>query len=318
MTAVVTGSAGHLGEALVRVLRAAGEPVRGVDRLAGPFTDARGSITDRDFVRGQLAGASAVYHAATLHKPHVATHPRGAFLDTNITGTLVLLEEAAAAGVSAFVFTSTTSAFGRALVPAPGAPAVWVDEDLVPAPKNIYGATKVAAEDLCELVHRDHGLPCVVLRTSRFFLEPDDLPARRAAFADENLKVNELLNRRADLEDLVAVHRLAAAKAPEIGFGRFVCSATTPFRPGDRARLRGEAPAVLAGYHPEYEAVYAARGWTIPADIPRVYDNSRAREVLGWRPRYDFGHALRALAAGEDPRSDLARTVGDKGYHRET
>ena len=100
----------------------------------------------------------AVLHTATLHKPHVGSHGRQAFADTNITGTLVLLEEAAAAGVGSFVFTSTTSAFGRALSPAPGQPAAWVTEDTVPVPRNIYGVTKTAAEDLCELVHRDHGL----------------------------------------------------------------------------------------------------------------------------------------------------------------
>ena len=82
--------------------------------------------------------------------------------------------------MQAFVFTSTTSAFGRALVPPAGEPAAWITEDVVPVPKNIYGATKVAAEDLCELVQRDHGLPCIVLRTSRFFPEDDDERSTRA------------------------------------------------------------------------------------------------------------------------------------------
>ena len=102
-----------------------------------------------------MAGVEAVLHAATLHKPHVATHSRQEFVDTNVTGTLNLLEEAAAAGVGAFVFTSTTSVFGDALVPPPGAPAAWITEDVVPVPKNIYGVTKVAAEDLCQLFHRN-------------------------------------------------------------------------------------------------------------------------------------------------------------------
>ena len=57
--------------------------------------------------------------------------------------------------MSRFVFTSTTSAFGRALTPPPGAPAAWITEDVAPVPRNIYGVTKTAAEDLCELVHRD-------------------------------------------------------------------------------------------------------------------------------------------------------------------
>ena len=69
------------------------------------------------------------------------------FVDTNVTGTLNLLEEAVAAGVGRFVFTSTTSAFGRALTPPPGAPAAWVTEDVAPVPRNIYGVTKIAAED---------------------------------------------------------------------------------------------------------------------------------------------------------------------------
>src|SRR5687767_1273280 len=122
---LVTGSAGHLGEALVRTLRAAGRAVRGVDVLASPFTDIVGSVADPAVVARCMDGAGAVLHAATLHKPHVATHDRHAFVEANITGTLRLLDAAAAARVGAFVYTSTTSTFGDALVPPPGAPAVW-------------------------------------------------------------------------------------------------------------------------------------------------------------------------------------------------
>src|SRR6185295_15507676 len=118
-----------------------------------------------------VSGTDAVVHAATLHKPHVGSHARQEFVDTNVTGTLNLLEAAVEAGAGRFVFLSTTSAFGRALAPPPGEPAAWIDESVAPVPRNIYGVTKCAAKDLCELVHRDHGLPCLVLRTSRFFPE---------------------------------------------------------------------------------------------------------------------------------------------------
>ena len=161
---LVTGSAGHLGDALVRTLRKEGADVMGIDLLPSHTTDRVGSITDAVFVREVMEGVDAVLHAATLHKPHVATHPRRAFVDTNVTGTLVLLEAAVHAGVERFVFTSTTSTFGRALSPPPGAPAAWIDEDVVPIPKNVYGATKTAAEDLCALVHRDHGFAHVLAR----------------------------------------------------------------------------------------------------------------------------------------------------------
>src|ERR1700730_6406167 len=111
---LVTGSAGHLGEALVRVLRGEGREVVGVDVLASPFTTVTGSVTDRDLVGACLGGVGAVVHTATLHKPHVGSHERQAFVDTNVTGTLTMLEEAAQAGVGGFVFTSSTSAFGAA------------------------------------------------------------------------------------------------------------------------------------------------------------------------------------------------------------
>jgi UDP-glucose 4-epimerase len=315
MRILVTGSAGHLGEALVGVLGADGHDVVGLDLLASPSTHAVGSIADRAVVRGAVAGADAVLHTATLHKPHVGSHDRAAFVDTNITGTLNLLEEAVAAGVGRFVFTSTTSAFGRALAPPPGAPAAWITEDVSPIPRNIYGATKVAAEDLCELVHRDHGLPCVILRTSRFFPEADDRDDVRAVYDDLNLKVNELLYRRVDLADVVDAHRCALARAPELGFGRYVVSATTPFTRDELAELRTEAPAVVRRRFPDLQDVYAPRGWTMFPGIERVYVNERARTELGWSPRYDFRHALDLLRAGEDPRSPLARSIGAKGYH---
>jgi UDP-glucose 4-epimerase len=257
----------------------------------------------------------AIVHAATLHKPHVGSHARQAFLDTNVTGTLNLLEEAVAAGVTRFVFTSTTSAFGRALTPPPDAPAAWITEEVVPTPRNIYGVTKTAAEDICELVHRDHGLPCLILRTSRFFPEADDRDELRAAYDDANLKVNELLYRRADLEDVVSAHLLALRHAPTIGFGRYIISASTPFTRDDLAALRSDAPAVVRRLFPDYEAIYARRGWRMFPGIDRVYSNARARADLHWSPRYDFRHALDRLEAGEDPRSPLAVSVGAKGYH---
>jgi UDP-glucose 4-epimerase len=312
---LVTGSAGHLGEALVRSLRDEGSEVVGLDLLDSPFTSVVGSIADRELVRRSLDGVDAVLHAATLHKPHVGSHSRRQFLDTNITGTLNLLEEAVAAEVESFVFTSTTSAFGRALAPPPGAPAAWITEDVVPVPRNIYGVTKTAAEDLCRLVHQDHGLPCLILRTSRFFPEEDDRDEVRTAYADDNLKANEYLYRRVDLEDVVSAHRLALDRAAAIGFRKYIISATTPFTRGDLSQLRADAPAVVRRLFPDYEAEYERRGWTMFPSIERVYVNSLAREELGWAPRYDFRHVLDSLAAGEDPRSPLSVAVGAKGYH---
>jgi len=317
MKILVTGSAGHLGEALMRTLRQHKRPALGIDITASPFTDRVGTIVDREFVRDCMAGVGAVLHTATLHKPHVATHTRQAFVDTNITGTLNLLEEAVVAGVKSFVFTSTTSAFGAALRPPPGQPAAWITEEVVPVSKNIYGASKLAAEDLCRLFHRNHGLACVVLRTSRFFPEDDDEPSRRDAFARDNLQVCELLYRRVDIADVVAAHLRAVERAGAIGFDRFIISATTPFQPEDLDRLRRDPAAVLDCRIPAWRALFASSGWRMLDEIERVYVNDRARKRLGWRPDHDFGGAVENLSAGRDPRSELARSIGAKGYHPE-
>jgi len=158
----------------------------------------------------------------------------------------------------------------------------------------------------------------VILRTSRFFPEVDDRGEVRGVYDDLNVKINELLYRRVDLVDVVTAHRLAIDRAPELGFGRYIISATTPFGPEDLAGLREDAPSVVRRLFPDYEQVYERLGWTMFPAIERVYVNVRGRRDLGWSPRYDFGHALHRLAAGEDPRSQLAITIGAKGYHAET
>ncbi len=317
MRILVTGCAGHLGEALVRTLLGLRHDVVGLDIIESPFTTQVGSIVDRDRVRHCMKGIQTVIHAATLHKPHIATHSRQDFVDTNISGTLNLLEEAVLAGVQSFVYTSTTSVFGDALVPPAGAPAVWITEEVTPIPRNIYGVTKAAAEDLCQLVHRNQGLACVVLRTSRFFPEEDDNREVRTAYADANAKANEYLYRRADIEDVVNAHLLAADRAPSLGFRKYIISATTPFRQEDVADLAVDAPRVVRKRVPEFEEEYQRRGWRMFPTIGRVYVNERARKELGWEPRYDFRHILHRLQAGDDLRSPLARIIGSKGYHPE-
>jgi UDP-glucose 4-epimerase len=318
MRILVTGSTGHLGEALMRTLQASHHEAIGLDLKSSPYTHHVGSVTDRGFVKACMQSVEVVLHTATLHKPHIATHGCQDFIDTNVTGTLNLLEEAVSAGVTSFVFTSTTSTFGRALTPPAGAPAAWITEEVACLPKNIYGTTKLSAEHMCELFHHNSGLPCIVLRTSRFFPEDDDAKVARQSYNDDNLKVNELLYRRVDIEDVVTAHTLAIEKAPVVGFDRYVISATSPFTRDDLYELRRDAASVVRRYVPRYEDEYERRGWSMIPTLDRVYVNAQARAKLGWQPRYDFGYVIQRLCASEDYRSPLARSVGSKGYHAES
>ena len=145
---LVTGSSGHLGEALVRTLGSRGREIVGLDLLDSPFTFRVGSITDRAVVRECIRGAESVLHAATLHKPHVGSHDRRAFIETNVIGTTVLLEEAAAAGVTSFVFTSTTSAFGGARS-VPRIRSRLDHRGCCRHSRNIYGVTEFYRPKTC-------------------------------------------------------------------------------------------------------------------------------------------------------------------------
>lgn len=328
---LVTGSSGHLGHALMLALQSHGHNPLGIDIKPSTRDDTlQGSITDRPFIRELLASRPTIQHiihTATLHKPHIGSHTKEDFISTNITGTLILLEEAAARHpqqVKSFVFVSTTSTFGAALSPAPGEPAAWIDEAVVPVPKNIYGSTKAAAEDICRLVHTQTGLPVIVLRTSRFFPEEDDDDARRAAMDGDNLKVCELAYRRVDVADAVAacVCALRKAAAGDVRWGMYIVSAPTPFeRDGETLRVLngndggGAVAALMERCVPGCGEVFAQRGWKHLGRVDRVYDSSKAVRELGWEPEFTFQACVGKLSRGEDWRSELTHAVGQRGYH---
>jgi nucleoside-diphosphate-sugar epimerase len=303
MRILVTGSSGWLGRALVPRLKADGHVVVGLDPKPGATTDVVGSVADRALVRAVIGDhrIDAVVAAGALHKPNIETHGREDFLEVNVRGTFNLLEEAAAQGVTRFVFTSTTSLMVSREIRAATAPeAAWLTEDFAPMPRNIYGVTKLSAEHLCRLAHALHGLPVIVIRTARFFPEIDDM-AHDIAQSGPNTRANELLFRRLTVDDAAEAHVVALAKAPQIGFDIFIVSATPPFSRADCHELMTNAPAVVARYFPEYAAVYEELGWTMFDRIDRVYDPSRAFERMGFRCRTGFAEVLAELKAGRMP-----------------
>ena len=318
MKILITGSSGHLGQALISELQRTNHECIGIDINPSKFTSIVGSITDPQFVRKVIRGVDVVVHTATLHKPHVATHSIKDFIDTNLNGTLNILERSRNSNIRGLIFTSTTSTFGDALTPKGNEPAVWVTEETPSIPKNIYGVTKSAAEDLCQLFYRNYELPCVVLKTSRFFMEEDDDKALREQYDDLNIKANEYLYRRVDVEDVVSAHLLAIDKLDEIGFSKYIISASSPFRHKDLNFLSSDAISVVKKIYPDFEATYLEKGWKMFPKIGRVYVNDKARKELGWNPKYDFQNVLSCIRKGSDFRSGLSLRVGSKGYHKET
>ncbi|MDB5704201.1 MAG: NAD-dependent epimerase/dehydratase [Sphingomonas bacterium] len=301
MRVLLTGSSGWLGRFLAPRLRAAGHVVTGLDVAPGVDTDVIGTVADRALIDRIFVerGIEAVIHGGALHKPDIVRYTSQAFIDVNTSGTLNLLEAAVAAKSSRFVFTSTTSLMiSSAIREARGDAAVWIDEEMAPLePRNIYGVTKLAAEQLCRLIHAEHGLPVLILRTSRFFPEDDDT---HRTLSGENMKANELLHRRLTVEDAAEGHIVALERAPAIGFGTFILSAPTPFARDEVTALKADAPAVIARHFPDAAELYARRGWQLPATIDRVYDAGLAERVLCFRCAADFATVLDAIRNGAE------------------
>ncbi|EMI22506.1 NAD-dependent epimerase/dehydratase [Rhodopirellula maiorica SM1] len=301
-TILLTGSSGWLGRFLAPRLRRDGHEVVGLDVVDGKDTTVVGSVFDRSLIDRIFSDndITAVVHCGALHKPDIARYSARAFVDVNVTGTLNLLEAASAAGHDRFVFTSTTSLMisseVRAGIDGGAESAFWLNEDFGPIrPRNIYGVTKYAAEQLCQLFSVNHGLDIAILRTARFFPENDDtLSLPHGA----NLKANEFLYRRVAVEDAAEAHVIALENIKGKGCKTYVISAPTPFNRDDCRSLVTDAASVIASYFPNVEDLYDKADWCLPRCIDRVYDSSLAQLELGFRPKLDFSGILSALATG--------------------
>ncbi len=269
---LVTGSAGRLGRETVLLLRARGYRVVGVDLVRSPTTDRLLDVRDEAAVRAATRGVQAVIHTAALHgKQYEAGVPRREFVRTNIEGTLNLLTACAGQGIRKFIYTSTTSIYGAAMVQPDQ--AVWVTEDLVPQPRDIYDLTKQAAEGLCRDFFEKEGICTVVLRVARFLPEP------------ANLAANHRLYRGLDPRDGALGHLLALEQA-FTSFEVLNISAGSPFQPEDLRALKHAPAAVITQRLPAAASAYPRLGWQFPVSIDRVYSIEKARRLLGYEPHY--------------------------------
>lgn len=278
---LVTGCSGLVGHSVVSALGRHLTP-RGLDRRKSDAKTNVGDLRDRSVLRRALDGAWAVVHVAALHAPHVGVVADREFWDTNVEATQALLDEAVSAGVQRFVYTSSTSVYGHALVPTDER-AVWVDEDLQPQPRDIYDKTKLAAEELVAA----SPIASVVLRIARCFPEPaETLAAHR-------------LNRGVDVHDVAAAH-LLALENPCVS-GTFNVSGPLLFAPADTTRLWRDPAALITERFPGIAAAFEQQGWWLPNRIDRVYDCRLAAKALGYEPVkgvLDVVNATRARCAG--------------------
>lgn len=292
MRVLVTGSSGRLGKRLVDTLAKRGHSPTGLDLVPRRCTDVVASILDRDVLASTMRNGhfDGIIHAASLHRPQL-TAQSAQFASVNVGGTRNLLELATDAGITRFVYTST-SAVMTSPSSVPGlASAHWYTEVCEPAPIDIYGVTKLAAEKACRVWHEQTGMRMIIMRPSRFFHR--DLLEHSARYTQANHRANEFLNRRAAVEDVAMAHVLALENADRLNSDLFFVSAPSPFQATDCEELISDAPAVVQRYFPEFADVYSRRGWTMYPTIDRIYVSQRIQSVLGMRFKETFAEQIR-------------------------
>lgn len=277
MKILVTGSSGKLGSVTVKHLQDAGHEVLGIDLESGESTHIIADIED-SWMFGLTEDLDAVIHTAAYHGKHMdSNYPRESFIDTNIKGTLNLLNACVANKVRKFLFTSTTSIYGKSL--SHPDQAVWVDEELPVRPRDIYDITKQACEELCRDFFEKENLQASVYRVGRFLPE------------SENLTLNHRLYRGLDERDGASALRLAV----EHDFDRFEIfniSSGSPFTKEDLVELKSDAAAVILRYYPEAMEIYRKNGWQLPQSIDRVYRTDKAMRIFNYQPKYGFEYLL--------------------------
>ena len=278
MKVLVTGSSGQLGKAVADNLKSYHHDVIGIDILPGNHTDALIDVTEKDAIEQIVKNTDAIIHTAALHGKHYEmNYAREDFINTNIFGTLNLLNAAVKNGVSKFLYTSTTSIYGTAMVD--DNKAVWVDELLIEQPRDIYDITKQTAEQLCKDFFYKEGLQTSVYRVGRFLPET------------ENLKINHRLYRGLDERDGAEALRLGLLYDFK-DFEIFNITSGSPFLKEELTQLKNDPAEIIKAHFPEAAAIYESENWQFPESIDRVYVCDKAKQMLGYKPLYTFEYLL--------------------------
>jgi nucleoside-diphosphate-sugar epimerase len=276
MNILVTGGSGNVGRWVVQELQSAhGVTIFDTKEPAG--TDAafvQGSITDFDAIRAAAEGQEAIIHLAAIpaYQPDVPVHQ---FMDVNVTGTSNVLEAAAAGGVSTVVVASSDSSLGFVFSTHPFRPDYFpLDEAHPQRPQDPYGLSKLLDEQLCQAAHRRYGLQTMALRFC-WVWQPDTY-AHRARILAEDGEMN--VKRHfgyVDVRDVATACRLAA-ESEGVGYDALFITADDTY---------ADEPT-LALIRRHYRGVPQVSDVYLTDPYRSLFDNNRARKVLGWQPQY--------------------------------
>lgn len=307
---LVTGADGFIGSHLVEALVREGHDVRAfvyynsfgslgwLDEAAadvrGHFEAFAGDVRDPNGVRKAMTGCDTVMHLAALIAIPYSYHSPDTYIDTNIKGTLNVLQAARDLGVAKVVHTSTSEVYGTAR-------SVPIGEEHPLRGQSPYSASKIGADQLALSFHCSFETPVAVIRPFNTFGPRQSARAiiptiiTQIASGQRRIKLGALHPTRdfSYVADTVRGFMAVAASPRSVGEVINV-SSNFEISIGDTARLIAEAMGVAIEIESDAERLRP-----VGSEVERLWgDNSKARALLDWTPEYGGREGfLRAMTA---------------------
>lgn len=303
MHCLVTGVAGFVGSHIAERLLADGHKVRGIDafvdyyprwlkeqNLEGPrawndFTFVEGNLLDVNLFQ-LLDGVDWIFHQAAQAGVRASWgHEFSRYTDCNVLATQRLLEAALhVKSLRRFVYASSSSVYGDIK-------AFPVSETAIPRPVSPYGVTKLAAEHLCTLYHRNFGVPTVSLRYFTVYgpRQRPDMAFHRFSKSVIDHEPVRIFGDGQQTRDFTYISDVVEAN---------LSAATIDSAVGEVMNIAGGSQVTL---HQVLQILRDISGSRIeiahdskqPGDVRDTFgDTTRAREVMRYRPRVALREGL--------------------------
>ncbi|WP_326700844.1 GDP-mannose 4,6-dehydratase [Streptomyces sp. NBC_01754] len=319
--AAVTGAEGFIGSHLVETLVAAGHRVRAMaqynsfssygwletlsEDVLAEVEIVLGDVRDPGSVRGFAEGADCVYHLAALIAIPYSYRAPHSYVDTNVTGTLNVLEAVRALGTPRLVHTSTSETYGTART-------VPITEDHPIHTQSPYAASKAGADRLAESYHASFDTPVVTLRPFNTFGPRQSMRAviptvvGQLAAGERTITLGDLRPTRdfTYVQDTArAFLAVGTADAGQVVGRTFNAGTGGEISVGDLVTLIGKVTGTEVEVRENAERVRPAA-----SEVMRlVADATRLRETTGWAPAHDLEDGLARTAAFFQDPANLAR-----------
>lgn len=306
---LVTGADGFIGSHLVEYLIEKGYSVRAfcfynsfnswgwLDALPKEtlqkveiFT---GDIRDPNGVRTAMKDIDVVYHLAALIAIPFSYHSPDAYIDTNVKGTLNILQAARDYSVSRILVTSTSEVYGSAQY-------VPIDEKHPKQPQSPYSASKIGADAITDSFYRSFDLPITIVRPFNTF------GPRQSARAFIPTIITQLLNgfKEIELGDLTPTRDLLYVKDTVRGFEAI---ANTDTLIGEEVNLATQSEISIGEVANQLISIINSSSTIVKdssrlrpekSEVLRLYgSNEKMLKHTSWQPKYSFQKALEETIA---------------------